>query len=185
LRKQDNLAVPIKETLGIGPEMRATIRTLNAYLTALTERVESKGILVMQSGIVGNDNRKTLSVDEFQGFVVADDIAPIVFINAKDYVAARIFTLAHELAHIWVGKSGILNPDEGDIRTRTPDTELFCNAVAAEVLVPQAEFLEAFETRNGSLIDLAMHFRVSRIVILRRAFELSGGSSSAYQYVPA
>ena len=173
------VAADIRETLSINVELRANARTLNAYLTALSERAEAKGILVMQSGIVGNNQSRPLSADEFQGFVIADEIAPVVFINSRDYIAARIFTLAHELAHVWVGKSGILNPQEGTVDAHI-DTEAFCNAVATETLVPANEFLTAYENYQGSLNDLSGYFRVSRLVTLRRAFELKLIPSSEF-----
>jgi len=171
------IAQDIRSTLGIDVELRASIRTINAYVTAVGAQAESKGVLMMQSGIVGNNQSRPLSVDEFQGFVVADEIVPIIFINSRDYIAARIFTLAHELAHLWVGKSGIVNPNEGVTEQQRnldlPDTERVCNVVATEILVPEAEFLSAYEGYEGSLNQLSAHFRVSRIVILRRSHELA------------
>jgi Zn-dependent peptidase ImmA (M78 family) len=110
--------------------------------------------------------------DEFQGFVITDRYAPIVFINAKDYVASQTFTLAHELAHIWIGKGGIVDPDESEVSKPLADTESFCNAVATEVLVPKSEFVPLWSRHRGSTATLAEVFRVSEIVCLRRAFEL-------------
>lgn len=167
------VATDIRNTLLINDELREGARTLRSYLTALCERAESKGILVMESGVVGNDNRRSLSPDEFQGFVAVDDFAPIVFVNSRDYIAARIFTLAHELAHIWVGKSGILNPDQATIPKLINDTESFCNVVSTETLVPESEFIPMFNSVSGALHDLARYFHVSRLVVLRRAFELN------------
>ena len=129
-------------------------------------------MLVMRSGVVGNDVGRSLSVDEFQGFAVTDDLAPVIFVNSQDYIAARIFTLIHELVHLWIGQSGVSKPDELEIPGSHVSVETFCNAVAAEVLVPESEFLNAWETCEGSVFRLATYFRVSRLVILRRAFEL-------------
>lgn len=61
----------------------------------------------MRTGVLGYSNRDRLDADEFQGFAVSDPFAPIVFINDEDAKAAQIFTLAHELAHIWIGETGI------------------------------------------------------------------------------
>lgn len=166
------VAENIRATLSLTPDLRESVKTLSKYLTALTEHAESVGVLVMHSSVVGNDNQRPLSADEFQGFVATDPLAPIIFINSRDYVAARIFTLTHELAHIWIGRSGILEVDEAEIPGQKTDVESFCNAVAAETLVPASEFAPAFDAYGGSLADLSNYFRVSRLVILRRAFEL-------------
>lgn len=168
-----DVAASIRNTLGITQDMRQTVATWSAYLELLSAQAEASGILVMRSSVVGNDNLRSLSVDEFQGFVVTDEIAPIVFINSADYVSARIFTLIHELAHIWIGESGVLNSDEANFSNEPQQTiETFCNAVAAETLVPKSEFLIEWEKHSGSIQNLAIHFRVSGIVIARRAYEL-------------
>jgi Zn-dependent peptidase ImmA (M78 family) len=117
-------------------------------------------------------NRK-LNADEFQGFVITDRYAPAVFINAADYIAAQTFTLAHELAHIWIGKAGIVDPDESEVLTPTREIESFCNAIATEVLVPESEFVPLWTAHGRSTAKLAEEFRVSEIVCLRRAFELN------------
>jgi Zn-dependent peptidase ImmA (M78 family) len=105
--------------------------------------------------------------------VITDKFAPVVFINGRDYIGAQIFTLAHELAHIWIGQSGIIDPDEAEVPEPHKDTESFCNAVATEVLVPKAEFIPAWETHRHSTSSLVKEFKVSEIVLLRRAFELN------------
>jgi Zn-dependent peptidase ImmA (M78 family)/DNA-binding XRE family transcriptional regulator len=167
------VAEQIRAALKINPAIRESATTRGKYLSALVDRSEYAGILVMQSGVVGMLNRRPLSVEEFQGFVAIDNIAPIIFINARDFVNARIFTLAHELAHIWIGKSGIVNPDESETAalSHSTSTEQFCNSVAAEILVPKDEFLRAYKL-DGSIYNLAARFRVSPIVTLRRSFEL-------------
>jgi Zn-dependent peptidase ImmA (M78 family)/DNA-binding XRE family transcriptional regulator len=166
-----DVAASIRQTLSLDSELRLTSPSVSKYLTALSDKAEAAGILIMRSGVVGNNVRRGLDAEEFQGFAVADPVAPIVFVNAADYVSARVFTLAHELAHIWIGKSGISNPDEAEIVKPRVGTESFCNAVAAETLVPKSEFLARWTSFPNSVRDLAGDFRVSRLVILRRAYE--------------
>ncbi|WP_254277497.1 ImmA/IrrE family metallo-endopeptidase [Halomonas sp. 3H] len=142
-----------------------------AYFRDLVQRIERLGILVMRSGIVGNNTRRVLSVEEFRGFAIADPVAPVIFINAADVPEARLFTLVHELAHIWLGESGISDGDPANRRR----TEKLCNEVAAEFLVPEAEFLplwQEVEDWKANLAPLAAHFHVSQWVIARRAQEL-------------
>ena len=141
------------------------------YFRDLVQRIERLGILVMRSGIVGNNTRRVLSVDEFRGFAIADAVAPVIFINTADVPEARLFTLVHELAHIWLGESGISDGDPANRRR----IETLCNAVAAEFLVPEQEFLplwQEVEDWKANLAPLAAHFHVSQWVIARRAREL-------------
>jgi Zn-dependent peptidase ImmA (M78 family)/DNA-binding XRE family transcriptional regulator len=168
-----DVAASIRKILDIDPTEREQLTTHSKYLALLTERAEAAGILVMRSSVVGNDTRRGLSPGEFQGFVITDDIAPVIFINGADFIGAEIFTLAHELAHIWIGTSGISNPNEAEVNaTDHASVESFCNNVAVEVLVPEAEFLEAWEKHPKEFYQLARYFKVSTLVIERRAYEL-------------
>ncbi len=181
------VASAIRQTLGIDNSLPERAVSLSDYLALLSAQAESVGILVMRSGVVGNDNTRPVSVNEFQGFAITDEIAPLIFINARDFRTAQIFTFAHELAHIWIGRSGISKPDETDVAERTTRVEegaveLFCNAVAAEVLVPKADFLQAWQAQQDPvpLKKLARRFRVSTLVILRRAYELDKVSRNQF-----
>lgn len=97
---------------------------------------------MLKSSVVGNNTRRELEVEECRGFALPDKIAPLVFVNSRDAVSAQIFTLIHELAHIWLNEAGIsnLDPEKAGQLTLRPQVERVCNAVAVEVLLPRAEF---------------------------------------------
>lgn len=141
-----------------------------ALMRDLVQRVESLHVNVLRSGIVGNNTHRPLRLDEFRGFALSDAFAPFIFVNGVDAIQAQAFTLIHELAHIWRGDSGI----SGNVTEGSDSAEAFCNKVAAEVLVPGAEFREVWssEVSLPDAIRLAsQHFRISRYVVAIRAFE--------------
>ena len=136
----------------------------------------------MRSGIVGNNTHRQLSVDEFRGFALSDPYAPLVFINSRDSKGAQMFTLAHELVHIWLGVSGVSNLEA----TYAPNhrIERFCNRVAAEVLVPAIELRTEWptaRTQSRPLASLAQRFKVSSLVLLRRLRDLRFISEAQFE----
>ena len=104
-----DVAANMRSVLGVNAEFRQQCSNWEQFLRKLIKKVESAGILVMRSGIVGHSTHQRLDAEEFQGFAISDPYAPLVFINDTDARAAQIFTLAHELAHIWIGETGISN----------------------------------------------------------------------------
>lgn len=143
--------------------------TWGTALTRLRENAEDCGVLVMVSGVVGSNTHRKLDPREFRGFSIADDLAPLVFVNGSDTRAAQIFTLAHELAHVWLGESAL---DDPDLAARPANhVETWCNRVAAEMLVPLDELRAASRAGMptvGELTGLAKLFKVSTLVVLRR-----------------
>lgn len=166
------VAARMREQLGFDIEARSRMTTWTEALRQFIGLAEDAGVLVMVSGIVGSNTRRPLDVSEFRGFALADDLAPLVFINGRDSKAGQMFTLAHELAHLWLGQSGVSDSDARVL----PDerTERWCNAVAAEFLAPLEAVranLVAGEPLPETLERLARRFKVSTLVILRRLFD--------------
>jgi Zn-dependent peptidase ImmA (M78 family) len=180
------VAKHITEAAGIDFALKKSCASQSEYFRALSESFESIGILVFKNSIVKSNSRRGLSVSEFRGFAICNEYAPAVFINGKDAEAAWIFTLAHEVAHLWIGESGVSDiPSPKDFRPGK-NVESFCNSVAAEMLVPKDEFLSLWIGSESEAIDRASrHFKVSKLVVGRRAFELGKISRSAYSQLYA
>jgi Zn-dependent peptidase ImmA (M78 family) len=168
-------AVAMRSALGLDLEERRTIPAWDKTVRRLSNGADALGILVMVNGVVGNNSYRRLDPHEFCSFALADARAPVVFINGADAKAAQMFTLAHALAHVWLGQSAL--SDVTPITVPEHDVERWCSAVAAEVLVPldalRAEYRRGEELRNA-LTRHARRFKVSTPVILRRIHDLSG-----------
>ena len=168
----ERIAEDIRNTIATIPTMREEAQGWDDFLRRFGRRVEALGVVVMKSSVVGGNPHRRLSVREFRGFAIADPIAPLVFVNAADARAAQIFTLVHELAHIWIGASGISNEHMGAL-TVEAEIERLCNGVAAEVLVPTDEFRRYWTERNldANIATVTRRFRISSLVTLRRAVD--------------
>lgn len=162
----------MRQALEVSIAERRRLPTWTDALRQLIAKAEDAGVLVMASSILGSNSHRKLDVEEFRGFALADDLAPLVFINAADSKAAQMFTLAHELSHVWLGESGVSDPVAGQLPEQR--VERWCNAVAAEFLVPLGA-LRSEHQANGPIEDeiqrLARIFKVSTLVVLRRLFD--------------
>ncbi|MFI2791399.1 ImmA/IrrE family metallo-endopeptidase, partial [Kitasatospora sp. NPDC018614] len=129
------------------------------------------GVLVMVNGVVGADTHRKLKPEEFRGFALSDTLAPLIFINGADTKAAQIFTMVHELGHIWLGESALSDAAMADSTDNA--AELWCNRVAAEVLVPLTTIRDEYigEPTVAELERLARRYRVSTLVILKRLYD--------------
>jgi len=162
----------IRGTLSLSFDARRELSTWTDALRDLITRAEEAGVLVMASSIVGGNSHRKLSIEEFRGFALADALAPLVFLNAADSKSAQMFTLAHELAHVWLGESGVLDTEAGRVPANT--VERWCNAVAAELLVPMQLLMleqQRDEPVPAAIVRLSRIFKVSTLAMLRRLFE--------------
>ena len=176
------VAVKMRETLGFHLAARHECASWTDALRLFIRLADRAGVLVMVSGVVKSNTSRPLDPSEFGGFALCDPLAPLIFVNGKDTKAAQMFTLAHELAHIWLGATSLSNlgaaPKSGFRRE-----EVWCNAVAAELLVP-LDILRSELRPNEPIPDamsrLARIFKVSTLVILRRL--LDAGSLTRGQF---
>jgi Zn-dependent peptidase ImmA (M78 family) len=167
------VADAMRDALLLADDWAASLPTSSDTLGLLRDNAETAGILVVFNGVVGNNTSRALNPDEFQGFALVDEYAPLVFVNNADFKAAQMFTLAHELAHLFIGEEGVstlesLLPSEHYV-------EQLCNKIAAEFLIPEADFRTFWSLARQSqdpYQQTARHFKVSRIVAARRALDL-------------
>lgn len=168
----EEVASNMRAALGLSVEERRELPTWTDALRQLIVKAEDTGVLVMASSIVGSNSRRKLDVGEFRGFALADNLAPLIFLNAADSKAAQMFTLAHELAHLWLGATGVSDVQAGNVPEQR--IELWCNRVAVELLVPM-QALRATYRSDAPVPDeiqrLAREFKVSTLVTLRRLFD--------------
>jgi len=165
----------MRRLLGLSDGWAATVRTWQEAVGVLRNAIEAVGVLAVINGVVGNNTRRVLDVEEFRGFALSDAYAPLIFVNGADAKSAQMFTLAHELAHLWLGAEGSglsgfsgIFPDGGDVET-------FCDRAAAEFLVPEAELRASWpdvRREQAPFELLASQFKVSPIVVGRRTMDL-------------
>jgi len=175
------VAAAMRATLGLGAGWAKGVYTWQDALRFLRNKLDEVGVLVVFNGVVGNNTSRQLDPSEFQGFSLVDEYAPLVFVNSADYIAAQIFTLAHEVAHLFIGETGLTAFDS--LIPPYNETERFCDRVAAEFLVPEMEFDEAWpqvQDSDNPFAALARQFKVSTIVAARRAFDLKKTSRSDF-----
>lgn len=167
-----SVAVRMRNLLGFQEGWAARERRWQDALGTLRGKMEDAGIFVAVNGVVENNTHRKLDIAEFRGFVLVDEYAPLVFVNGADAKAAQMFTLAHELAHVFYGSSAAF-----DLRQMQPaddPIEKTCNQVAAEFLVPREEVVRQWQRARRAREPyeaLARHFKVSQIVAARRALD--------------
>lgn len=158
----------IRNELGLENNWASQLPNWQKALDHLAEKVEEAGIFIIFNSVVDNNTHRPITVEECRGFVMCDEYAPFLFVNSADSKSAQMFTIVHELAHLWIGESAgfdfrQLQPFENEI-------EIFCDAVAAEFLVPEEDFNTQW-AQTQDFEALAKIFKVSQIVIGRRALD--------------
>ncbi len=166
----------MRRVLGLANGWASKVPTWAEAISMMRQHIEAAGVMAVINGVVGNNTSRKLRVNEFRGFALVDAFAPLIFVNGADVKSAQMFTLVHELAHVWLGSSaaGVTGYD-GPKPNTTTKIEQFCDAAAAEFLIPESEIKGHWKTvRNADepFVALARLFKVSPIVAGRRAMDV-------------
>ncbi len=179
--RAEAVAREMRRVLSFGDAWAAQERTWTDALMHLRQKMEEAGVLTVINGVVGNNNRRKLHPDEFRGFALCDAHAPLIFVNGSDFKAAQMFTLVHEFAHLWIGKDGVSNFEA--LQPLPNAVEKWCNAVAAEFLVPARELQEVWSQAQRAEEPyqyVARRFKVSTLVAARRVLDLGLASRTEF-----
>ena len=179
--KIENAAQQIRKTLGLPEDWASQHSTRGDALHDLREATENVGILVAMSSVVGLNNYRHLNPQEFRGFVLCDDYAPFIFVNSADAMSAQMFTMAHELVHLWLGYGGLFNLI--NMQPHNDHKEKYCNRVVRNSSIPgktlAARWPEVRDTPDPYK-TLSVWFKVSPLVVARRALDMNLISKSAF-----
>lgn len=169
----EDIGREMRRTLGLADGWAAGVHTWQDAVGELRRAIEELDVMAVINGVVGNNTHRVLDVEEFRGFALSDAYAPLVFVNGADAKSAQMFTLAHELAHIWLGQSALT--DVGLKIRPSQDIESWCDKAAAEFLVPAQELKAIWRDvrhERSPFEIIARRFKVSPIVAGRRAMDL-------------
>jgi Zn-dependent peptidase ImmA (M78 family) len=173
----ETIVADIRNTLNLTPDWASGFATFEETLNFITKKIEEVGIIVNFNGIVENNTHRVIPVTECRGFVLVNEMAPFLFVNAADAKAAQLFTIVHELAHVWLGKSAGF--DNENLLPANDPIEKLCDQVAAEFLVPADSFRQLW-ANSAEINKLARYFKVSPIVIARRALDFGKLSKAEF-----
>ena len=166
------IAQRIRDDLGLKTNWYREGKNAEDNFNRLRNTLVQHGLLIFTGGKVGTNTHRPLDVKEFRAFTLIDTHAPLIFINTTDTANGRLFSLLHETVHVWLGENSLFNnPEWSDERVSLLEQK--CNAVAAELLVPAADFSEVWDSSipvEDMIGQAARHFRCSEAVILRRAY---------------
>lgn len=165
----------LRSILDLDPKWAFSMSSSDAALSYIGQRVEDAGVFLAYNGVVGNNTHRLLKVSECRGFALVNEKAPYIFINSADSKSAQLFTLVHEVTHLMLGKSA---GHAGSETFHHEITEQYCDKVAAEFLVPASVLREVW---NNDTKFASRRFKVSELVIARRAHDLGLMSDAAYR----
>lgn len=138
------VANSIRQTLKMSTDQQKACSTRREALALWVNKAEGAGINICRQG--------GIDCNEARGFVLTDKYAPFIFINTNDSLAAQLFTLVHELAHIWLNSPGISNLEGLEsVRTQEDNIEIFCNKITSEVLLEHDIFMKLWASRKTTL----------------------------------
>jgi len=166
------VARDILSTFEINPANYSSDKPIKEWI----DKAEAKGIFISRTSFI--NSRLKLDSEEIQGFAIADKYAPFIFVNSEDWDAPQLFTLVHELAHIWIAESGISSDIEPELhdKDKLDPVELFCNEVAANALMPRAIIgslgSSIFESASN-VFKSAKKLGVSSFALLVRALNMN------------
>ena len=182
----DDFAVFVRKCLKIEINWYESCKNGEESFKLLRNYISDLGVVVMMSGIVGNNTHRILDTNEFRAFALVDKKAPLIFINSNDSFNGKLFSLLHEFAHICLGENSLFNDRYGSI-DKVSATEKICNALAAEILVPEHIFLEKWKKQirekdeEATVRELAKYFKCGYTVIARRAYDQKYINFQSYQ----
>lgn len=170
------VSAQIKRKIGLNDNWFENTGSKDGSFRYLKNCISNSGILVMQNGTALGNSHRPLNVNEFRAFALVDDFAPLIFINTKDTLSGKVFSILHELAHIFLGIDSLYNDNFFKRNKLTNDLEIFCNSVAAEIAVPSALFLTKWRDTPIDELDqkisrIADIFKISNVVIARKALD--------------
>ncbi len=177
----DSVGREMRRTLDLEAGWAVGVRTWQEAVNELRHMIERLGVIAVINGVVGNNTHRRLSVSEFRGFALTDHYAPLIFVNGADTKSAQMFTLAHELAHIWLGETGLSGFEK--LLPGGTDVEDWCNRAAAEFLVPSQELKKRWmkvRREPHPFETIGQAFKVSPVVAARRAMDLNLIERSAF-----
>jgi len=182
----DTIGHQLRTMLGVTPETKRQWKNDDYKIFGWWRAaVEAMGVFVFLS--------RRIDTTEMRGLSIAQKPYPLISLNRADSPRARLFSLLHELTHVFLGKSGMCDLSEDDsARVDSRRVEVFCNAVAAEALIPRAELLAhatvLAHRRAGATLPwqdtelrlIASDFGVSNEATLRRLVTVGFATPDEY-----
>ena len=127
-------------------------------LSTLIKKLGNYGVIVLKCKAFNNENR--IELKEARGFILSDKYAPFIFLHSEDYITAQIFTLIHELAHLFINESGVV----GELSKNSNKIEKFCNQVASRFLLTEKELSSSFDLEKNDNKSEMSKEKITKII---------------------